>query len=204
MPDPSHLGLLVRLHPSGTLWRLEEGATQYAELKVWAYGLDSVWVQRNELVDEILPDQSTELLSSWERVYDVHPPTGRSVARRRQVVVGRRRILPSFTPSTIEEIVTATTGVAATVIELSPFKADQPGAQADLHQVHNAYLDEASAFTFFVEMSAPGLLAAGVRRAEVDSLLELIRPAHTISHVRCDDFRTEDEFSLLDYDRIGA
>lgn len=193
----AHLSLLLRLHPQGVL-DLDD-STAREDLAVLGYAFDQVWLQRDELIDEILPDRAGDLLTDWERVYDIHRVGSRTVAQRQARLVAHRRLLPNFTPSTIEDIVETLTGIDVDLVEPGAFRCDDPDSLTDTPA---DVLD--GAFVFCITLNEATARSEGLDRDEIDEILERVKPAHVYGLVRCDDFRADDEWSLTDRDLLAS
>lgn len=200
MPTPRHLELLLRLHPRGP-YDLDEDALPYEDLSVLASGLDLADDQRLELLDEVLPDRTEDLLTSWERVYDIHRVSGRTVLQRRRAVLARRRLLPDFKRSTIESILETLTEVDVTVTEPLPFRCDDASSLCD--GSGGTYVLD-GAFVFFADLDQAQATAAGVDRDALDEMIDHVKPAHIVGLSRFDGFCCDDALSLCDRDLLGA
>ena len=197
MADPVHLDVLLRLAPVGPLSH-DAGTKARGELVVAGRALDRVQDEQVLLLGEVLPDTTEALLERWESVYDIHPPDGRTAAGRRAVVLARRRAQPNMAPGTIESIVEAYVGQAATVVEPFAFRCDDSDSVCD--DAHDV-LD--GGFVFLVETDENGLGLASITRAELDVLLERLKPAHTYGRFHFDYFRCDDDLSRCDWDDLG-
>lgn len=196
--SPKTMELLVDLSPSG--WNLDEGSTLRLDLAVVGDGLDLLDGQAVELLDEVLPDRAADLLTSWERVYDLHPPAGRSDADRLLAIQVARKTVPAFTPAWMAARAEELLGTAVTLVEPFAFRCDDATSLCDtVHDVVDG------AFMAFITFSETAARAAGsTTRREVDELLGRMKPAHTIVRVECSDFLTDDPWSLCDLDLLGA
>lgn len=193
-----HTRLLLRLHPRGAA-DLRPGGTYYLDLEVFGEVLDTVFTQAVELEDELLPDRSSALLSRWEAAYDIRRVSGRTDAERREVIIARRRHLPDFRPTTIDDIITTHFGLDVDVVEPMAFRCDDPASLCD----SESHLCDGH-LIFFIEFDEATARTLGIDRDEMDFEIGRIKPAHVIGHTRCDDFRCDDPFSLLDLDLLGA
>lgn len=198
MSTLNHIELLLRLVPVGAD-NYEEGTVIRADLNVNAAGLDLAWTQAEELGDELLPDRAEETLPLWEALYGIYRDRGLSTLQRQARLVAARRRLPDFRPATIEELVLEHSGVVGGVAEPRAFRTDDADSVTD-----DPYDVVDGAHVFFVLFARADAVAADVDRDEVTDVLDVIRPAHTVGIVQFDDFRTDDPFSLTDYDILGA
>lgn len=197
--NPTHLEMLLQVHPRGP-YALESGSNYRTDLAVLGTGFDSFDTNRVELLDEVLPDRVVDLLTSWERVYDLHPPSGRSAADRALAIQAARETIPSFTPTAIDLNMEELTGLAITIVECSSFRCDEATSLCDT--VNDVVDGQFVAFITFAEAAAR--IATRATRAEMETELSLTKPAHTVVRVQCDDFRTDDPYSLVDFDLLGA
>ena len=81
---------LAALLPRGRIWPKEPGSRVRAVLRVFAEGLSRAHLRALELVDEVDPRTTVELLADWERVLGLPEPcpgaTDTLAARRAAVV----------------------------------------------------------------------------------------------------------------------
>lgn len=198
MSSLAHIELLLRLVPQGAD-DYDEGTTIRADLDVAAAGLDMAWTQAEELGDELLPDRAEDALSRWEPLYGLFRDRGLTTQQRQARLVAARRRMPDFRPATIEDLVGEYGGAACVVEEPRAFRTDDPDSLTDdpLDVVDGAHV-------FFVVFVRADAVAADIDRDEITELVDTIRPAHTIGIVRLDDFRTDDPYSLVDFDLLGA
>ena len=194
----THLPALLRLHPRGP-WNLDDGSLCRHDLEVVAHVIDDAAGQNAELLLELLPDRTTALITSWERVYGLTRIAGKTLAKRRAAVLARRRFLPDFRPATIEDVLGTLTGLTVDVVEPGAFRCDDPASLCDAEE---PVID--GAFVFFVEFSESSARSESLSRDEIQEAIDDLKPAHTYGAVRCDDFLTEDPWSLCDMDLLGA
>lgn len=116
--------LLKNLLPRGLVWLLEESSVISRTLKGIANELARVDERALDLIEEIDPSTTSELLEDWERVLGI--PDGcvlqlaPTEAERRQVVVQKLLARGGQTPAFFESIATAV-GATSTVEELRPY-----------------------------------------------------------------------------------
>ncbi len=194
-----HLDLLLRLHPRGRAWSLDPAMAPYQELEAWGEVLDAQDAQVNALLDEAVPDRASSLLGRWEALFDLHPRSGLSEAERRRRVLARMAYLPDTRPVTIEDILEAFTSLDVAIVEPGAFRCDDAGSVCD---EPDDVLD--GAWVWWVEVDETAARAGDVTRLELEQELQRIKPAHTVAYVRCDDFLTDDPWSLCDRDLLGA
>lgn len=194
-----HLDLLLRLHPRGRAWSFDPASAPYQELEAWADVLDAQDDQVDALLDEILPDRATVLLSRWEELYDLHRRTGLTDAARRRRLQARMAYLPDTRPSTIRQILERYTALTLSLVEPGGFRCDDPDSVCD---DAGDVLD--GGFVWWIEVDETAARTGDVTRDELQEEIERLRPAHTVAFVRCDDFICDDPWSLTDRDLLGA
>ena len=191
-----HEELLLRLHPIREDLDLSDGTTARAELVAWGTVLDGIWDQRDALMVEILPDTTTDTLTSWERVYDLHPPAGVSTSQRRDRVRAARRRLPDMRPTTIDELLELALGTEVSLYEPGSFRCDDEFSLTDWWEDP---ID--GQFTFIVEVDE-ATIGDFTTRDEMEAYLEILKPAHVYGAVQTNLFLTDDPWSLTDHDLI--
>ncbi len=191
-------GPLLRLHPGGFLL-LDDGELQFYDLDVLGQALDTAEDQVGFLRLEMLPDRAGALLERWETVYDVHRTAGKTDQQRRYTLLARRRFLPDFRPDTIETILETVSQLELDVYEPFAFRCDDPDSLCD---DPDDLVD--GAFTFVVDGSAVEARTESPDIDQVEEIIELVKPAHTIGIVRWDDYRCDDEYSRTDRDLLGV
>lgn len=192
---------VLRLHlPAGSAWDLGPGTLHDAELAAVGAIVERFWSQRDALTSEAFPATTAELVASWERVLDLHPPTSRTIGRRRAAVIARLLRLPNFRPSTIEAIAEQLLGLQVELVEPMAFRCDSADSVCDSA---DDVVD--GAFVFCVDVNAEAARLAEVHRAELDQVLDEIKPAHTVGLSRFyGAFRTDSAFSTTNRDPLGA
>ena len=190
-----HIELMIRLSP--VCCDLSEGSNARLDLEVWASGLDRVWLQAQALYEEIFPSTTIELVGRWETEYAILR-TDRSLPLRRAAVLAHHRFLPDLTPATIEGLLETLLVLDVTITEPFSFRCDDPDSLCD------TWSDSLDAYTFFVSLDEEAAREAGHTRAEVLYFVGLVKPAHTLGIIVADDFLADDEWSLCDFDRLGA
>ena len=193
-----NLGPLLRLHPEGFLL-LDEGSLQWFDLDVLGQAFDAAEDQAFELRLEMLPDRTSALLSRWEVVYDVHRTAGKTDQQRRNALVAHRRFLPDFHPTTIETILETASDLVLSVHEPFAFRCDDASSLCD---DADDLVD--GAFVFVVDGSAVEARAESPDLDQVEEIIDMVKPAHTIGILRWDDFCCDDEFSRCDRDLLGV
>jgi len=192
-----NLAPLLRLYPVGAL-QLEDGALAWDDLDVLGQALDVAERQATLLLAEVLPNTAGALLTSWERVYDVHR-IAPSVVRRRGVLVAQRRLLPDFRPATLEAIFEQASGLALDLYEPFAFRCDDPDSLCD---DADDLLD--GAFVFVLDGSAVEARAESPDIDLIDEVIDRVKPSHTIGFLRWDNFACDDPYSRCDRDLLGV
>lgn len=194
------LAALLRLAPRGAL-ALEDGTVNRAEFEVFAAELDLVGEQLTALVLESRPQNADELLVRWEEHLQLRAGTF-TTAQRIDRVLARLRLVPDFTPPTMDARAGEFSGVDWTLSEPGAFRCDDADSVCD---DANDVID--GNFCFILSATRAAAVLAGLdaaRRSKLDAFMATIRPAHTASIHRLDDFRCDDALSLLNRDLLGA
>ncbi len=193
----TNLRPLLRLHPAGPL-ALSDGSLAWQDLEVLGQLLDTADEQMDLLLEEVLPDTSGALLTSWERVYDEHRIAA-TVPRRRAVLVAHRRRLPDFRPATIEALLEQVSGLELDLHEPFAFRCDDPNSLCD---DRDDLID--GAFVFVLDGDAVEARSESPDIDLVEEVIDQIKPSHTYGFLRWDDFACDDEYSRCDLDLLGA
>lgn len=198
MSSYTHVELLMRLEPRG-VYDLSAGTNVRGELETLGAALDVQWTQRDALMDELFPTTVGALLGRWERDWGVLRVADKTDAERQAAVLARLRFLPDFRPATIAEIVGQLVGQTVSITEPFGFHCDSDDSTTDEadDQVEGSFL-------FYVDADEDLLRLGHVSREEIDYYLSLLEPAHTRGVIRCDDFCTDDDWSVCDDDFLGA
>ena len=146
--------------------------------------LDSAQARVDEMLNEMFPDKTYELLSSWERVCGIMPGADDTLQMRRDTVIRKLRELGRLDRKYFIDVAAAI-GYTITVEELHPFMAGLSYAGDTL------YVEE-SIFVWRVKISGQALYyfragqsTAGERllwwpvQTVPENILNELKPAHT-------------------------
>lgn len=117
---------LVALLPPGAAWQPEDGTVLWALLQALAQEPARVDAAAHELLTELDPSQTLQLLERWEALCglpDQCSQPGETIAERREAVVSKLTDLGGQTPSYFAELATLLAGAVCTVREYRPFRA---------------------------------------------------------------------------------
>jgi uncharacterized protein YmfQ (DUF2313 family) len=112
----SHSALLTRLFP------LEIGGVFADDIAIEGAYLDAAQLRAEDLLWEIFPDQSRELLPDYERVCSLTPTDDEPLQYRREKVLQKLRDGGSLSRAYFIALA-ASLGYAATIDEMQPFRA---------------------------------------------------------------------------------
>jgi len=183
------IDLILAYLPYGALSR-QRDSYHYLEQKAYAAVLeDELDARIDDLLDEIWPSTATETLEDWERVLDLHPPTGVSVAARRALIKAALRKRPAQTVSYIEDVVGTQAQCTATVLEYHPL----------FYGVATYWSSSYVGLLVFKFLVAVPRLCATAKAVDYDAIqhtIDQIKPAHTEGVFVIDDARYHDPYSL--------
>lgn len=197
MPMPQLLPALLRLMPKGAI-DLSMGTLAVEDLSTVAESLDTEDQQAALLLSESRPQDATALLSLWESLVGLRN-RGLSDSARRDRILARLRLVPDMCPNTIETRSEQYTGISFVLSEIGPLRCDFASSTCDT-------VDDVAdgAFVFVLDADASEAHLGLLRRTDLLTLVEDMKPAHTLGIVRLDDFFTNDSLSVTDCDLIGA
>lgn len=167
--NDSHVGLMLKLLPTGTAWPRDTDTTLYNFLLALSQTLMQCDRRGLDLLEEFDPNTTFELLSDWERVFglpgacDTNPPT--TLAGRRAAVLGKWLGFGDPTPALYESILT-TNSVTGEIITNPPFV---PGSPAG-----DPITEDEWAFAWIVSM------VHGPSETAAQCQIQDIAPIHTI------------------------
>jgi uncharacterized protein YmfQ (DUF2313 family) len=174
----SHKHVLQRLFP------LELGGAHEQDMQVEGASLDAAQARAEDLLIEMRPDKTIELLPDWERVYGLTPSADDPISLRHDRLIRKIRergglSMPHFIAPA------AATGYTVTITEVKPFT---PGISCAGDHV---YIKEV-VFVWRVNVSGTPVyhFSAGISCAgepltfwppatELETLFETLKPAHT-------------------------
>lgn len=176
---------LIALLPSGAAWVAEPITTLYKLLYGLAEEPARVDSRANDLINEVDPRTTTELLADWERVLglpEICAPDDHTTEERRAGVVTKLNAIGGQTPQYFIDLA-ETFGFTVTITEFRPFTAGSDvgtplygDAWAYYFQV-NAPLNTISEFKVGQSTAGDPLRSWGNECLEY--LFEKYKPAHT-------------------------
>lgn len=122
-----YLAHLQALLPPGAAWSREPGATLTKTLLAQADGLSRVDERTEQMLDELDPRSTTEMIADWERVTglpDACMGPANTLAERRARVLQQLRTLGGQSRQYFIDVAAAL-GFAITITEFGPFLAGQ-------------------------------------------------------------------------------
>lgn len=183
-------GYLVQIQallPQGRAWPRAEDARLTRLLDAIAAALAIVDAAGEDLLTDILPGTTTNLLPDWERVLGLPDPCapamGRSVTIRRRSVVAKLAAAPAPTPTAMVDIARIL-GYDAEVIEHRQAVADRiPGLDTTAGRWRHVWwlrVRTTGRTRYFDALSDVGQpLATSVSDAELECRVRAAAPAHT-------------------------
>ncbi len=142
--------------------------------------LDDLKTSADNLLLELYPDTTTQLIADWERTYTIVTPDGASLADRRLAVVQKRRLRRKLTRKYFVNLA-ATVGYTVIIEELPPNSAEYGGAWKTIYIWRVHVQGSAKEITYFTagDSSAGDLLADWPLEDILENLFEALKPAHT-------------------------
>jgi len=174
--------LLIKLLPKGAYSDDDESLVR-KDLKVAGDSFDDVVTSLLGLLDEMVPDTTSVLLSSWERTYDIVTDESLSDAERVQNLLARVNYSPGIHTSFIQDALEPIFGYRPTIHE-------HPSVE-----IGDEY------WAFVVELD-PDEVSVTFDYDEAMTVLEEIKPAHTLGRIGRVPFRTDE--GLTDRDLLGS
>lgn len=191
MTAEQYARMLKALLPSGKVWRLEQGGELSNLFLGCGDELERVDGRVAELLAESDPRTADELLADFERVLGLESD-GTTPQRRLRVVAALLR-RPRFRPVDFQTALAPLYDVDpedVTVIERTAAEAASMGDPREIYR-------------FFITCAAPGPDAVGF--AEVQEVIDLMKPSHTLGQVITSlNFLCDDPNSLCDADTLGV
>lgn len=179
---------LAQLLPSGAAWNCEDGTVLAALLLALAQEPARVDATAHELLAELDPHQTLQLLPQWEAMCglpDQCSQPGETMAERRAAVVAKLSAQGGQTPEYFAEMATLLSGAVCTVREYRPFRAGRSCAGDPLS-------NGAWSHTFAIEapqtpvrsfLAGQGCAGEPLRRwgnERLECTIRRLAPAHTI------------------------
>lgn len=131
--DTDYLHQLQALLPQGSAWPRDDDALLTRLLSAFAAGLNQVDARGEQLVSEVNPRATAELLADWERVTGLPDPCvvtaaqAQSLAQRRAALLARLAMLGGQSKAYFIALAAAL-GYSITVTEFRPFLAGRSHA----------------------------------------------------------------------------
>lgn len=178
---------LIKLSPTGKAWPTESDSVWATLLNAIAQEFARVDARANELLNEIYPDTTTELLPDWERVAGLPDPCsglGASVAIRRRDLLAKITARGGQSPQYFIDLA-ASLGYTITITEFDEFIVD-------VNAVEDALLGEAWAYSwqvnaglntvtyFTVGSNSTGDALAEWGNERLECVITARKPAHTV------------------------
>lgn len=174
MDGEAYARQLRELLPRGAAWNPEPGGPLAAVLRAIAEELAHVHQRGLDLIEEMDPRTTTELLPEWERALGlpdpcVADPSALSLQARRESVHARYTALGGQTPAYFEALADAL-GVPVTITEYRP-----PLAGVAICGEDDCGDSEHVRFVWRVALSQ-----SLENAAQVECMFERLKPAHTV------------------------
>ncbi len=103
------------------LFPLSIGGVRPGDLAVDGASLDAAQSQAEQLLQEMFPDTANLLLSSWERICELTPPSGATIQYRQAAVLSKLRQRPGNIKRPYFIALAASMGYTITITPCSPF-----------------------------------------------------------------------------------
>jgi uncharacterized protein YmfQ (DUF2313 family) len=179
---------LKALLPRGIAWNLERDSYLSRVMLALAEELARVHTRTVDLVRELDPRTTLELLADWERMLglpDVCAPAEQTVQERRDAAVAKYTRLGGQSPQFFIDLAAAI-GYEVTITEFYPFRADESHAgdalTNDAEWAHTWRVNgrETTFRRFTAGLSAAGEAVRDWGNEELECVISLRRPAHTV------------------------
>jgi uncharacterized protein YmfQ (DUF2313 family) len=177
--------LILALLPQGKLWNVEPGSTLDQLILACAEELARLDQRSTELINEVFPDTTDELMADWERVAGLPDLCSGPLAtyqQRRAALVSKLISTGGSTPQYFIEVAQAL-GFNATIQEFSPFVAGSAAGDplnSELWQfVWKMTSTLSGVFDFRAGVSRAGEPLKSWGNAILECAISAIKPAHT-------------------------
>lgn len=179
---------LAQLLPPGAAWTHEEGSVLAALLLALAQEPARVDATAHEMLTELDPAQTLQLLPKWEAMCglpDQCSQVGETIAERRAAVLANLSAQGGQTPGHFAELATLLAGAVCTVREYRPFRAGMSCAGDPLSNgpwVHT-FAIEAPATPVRPFLAGQSCAGEPLRRwgnERLECTIRRLAPAHTI------------------------
>ncbi len=167
-----------------SLTPLELGAVSDEDIVLEGQELDNEETRQNNVLQEIFPDTSTQMLAWWERVYSLAPAAGATVQQRQQAIVQAIRAQGGLSREYFISLAAAL-GYTITIEELQPFMAGigRAGDTLYVQDIIFVWLVTVTAiqqYYFRAGQSAAGEpLGAPNENTIITAIFIKLKPAHT-------------------------
>jgi uncharacterized protein YmfQ (DUF2313 family) len=178
---------LINLSPKGLAWPTEDGSNWIKLLDAIAQEFARVDARCSDLINEALPDTTTELLPNWEQIAglpDECSELGDSYSIRRLNLIAKLASRGGQSPSYYISVALAL-GYEITVTEFDQFRADINSAGDPVNGEAWEYTWRVNAPLNSIVYFRASLSAAGEPLAEwgndrLECVINKLKPAHTI------------------------
>lgn len=170
----TYAGLLARLLPPGVAWMAYAGSRWRGVLSGLAAELARIHNRGRDLLDEIDPRTTDELLAAWERIADL-PSTGTTDERRaalRAALTAYGGQSASYLEGVCERGGFTVQIDAGNDMEMQPFRCGLSGCDEPIRGIAWGYA--------FVVHASSGLTTA--QKATLAALIDRYRPLHSAAH----------------------
>lgn len=191
MPDletiRAYAGQLAALLPSGPAWPRNRDSKLVALLEALAVEAARVDERGGELLSEMTPDTTFEMLPDWELAAglpDYCDDVVETISQRRDALLARLRSLGGQSPAYFVALA-ETFGFAISVTEYRPFRAGMSCAGDGLTNGDWVFTWQINApsetvFPFRAGLGVAGEPLATWGNSRLECLMERFRPAHTL------------------------
>jgi uncharacterized protein YmfQ (DUF2313 family) len=178
---------LLKLCPTGKAWPTESESNWYKLLEALAQELMRIDTTATDLLNEIFPDTTTQLLPDWERVAGLPDPCsglGATIAIRRKDLLAKITARGGQSPQYFIDVA-AQLGYEISITEFDPFQVDISSVDDGLYSEEWQLAWQVnSALNTIIPFVAGGNSAGDALRTWGNERLECIitarKPAHTI------------------------
>lgn len=176
----AHADILKLLQP------IELGGDNDAEIEIDGGYLDAAETAAEGLIDEMYPDAAYEILTSWERVYNLVPSDGATIQSRRDAVLQKIRSRGGLSRAYFIALA-AVYGWTITVDEFYPSMCGWMRCGDNLEDEAARWVWRINAPNKAIYYARAGVAAAGERllwwvpNDELEDLINRLKPAHTVA-----------------------
>ena len=142
--------------------------------------LDAVDARIDNLLLEMYPDTTTELITDFERIYNIIPPTGAALADRRLAVVQKKRLRRKLNRAYFVALA-ETVGFTIAIEEMPANSAEYGGAWDTLYiwRVHVTGGTKTLTYVTAGDSAAGDRLLDWTEEDTLEGLFNALKPAHT-------------------------